>query len=59
MMKDNFLPITSLQDYRHDPELTDRPADKTSYIVFDTPEVANSEIYNKVFLRRFTCEFWK
>lgn len=57
-MNSDHLPITALEDYRHDPELTDSPPDQTNFIFFDTPEAPMSQtlmtkyLCNKHFFKR-------
>jgi hypothetical protein len=55
----NDLPITALQDFRVDPNLTDNPPDRSKFVFFDTPGVPNSFLYNDFMLKKFMCEFQK
>lgn len=50
------MSITHLEDFRHDPRITEGPADKTSYIFFDTPSIPNSDLYYGPLLKRFMCK---
>lgn len=50
------FPITYLEGFRHDTEMTERPADKTNFIIFDTPGIPNSFMYNDAILTRYMCK---
>jgi hypothetical protein len=51
------LPITALEDFRIDPQLTEGKPDKTEFLFFDTPNIPNNFLYNEKMLHMFTCEF--
>lgn len=50
------MSITQLEDFRYDPKITEGPADKTSYIFFDTPSIPNSDLYHSTLMKRFMCK---
>jgi hypothetical protein len=53
------LPITALEDYRIDPELTEGKPDKTEFLFLDTPNIPNNLLYNPSMLDLFTCKFYQ
>lgn len=53
--KNNFA-ITQLEDFRLDHELFEGSADKTNYLFFDTPTVANDLLYNHPKMGQFSCK---
>lgn len=52
-----LLPITELEDFRNDPELTEGKPDKSDFIFFDTPTVLNENIYQDLLMKHYSCEF--
>ena len=56
LSKDN-VPVSHLVDFRHDPQITEKPADEVNYVFVDTPTVPNGDVYRDHILQNFLCKF--
>jgi hypothetical protein len=50
------LPITALDDFRHDGQVIYGKPDQTKFLFFDTPTIPNKDIYNTRILNHFMCK---